>query len=113
MSNGRFGIHGGQYIPETLMNAIHELEEAYNYYKNDNEFDVIIPSGINNYSDPETQDLPTTFTAGNIETAFRVRMEGTTASWTLNGVTAEANTSTATCNGNNAPTCQTTSYETD
>ena len=29
MSNGRFGIHGGQYIPETLMNAIHELEEAY------------------------------------------------------------------------------------
>ena len=40
-------------------------------------------------------------------------MEGTTASWTLNGVTAEANTSTATCNGNNAPTCQTTSYETD
>ena len=87
--------------------------EAYFGYKNDNEFDVIIPSGINNYSDPETQDLPTTFTAGNIEPAFRVRMEGTTASWTLNGVTAEANTSTATCNGNNAPTCQTTSYETD
>ena len=87
--------------------------EAYFGYKNDNEFDVIIPSGINNYSDPETQDLPTTFTAGNIETAFRVRMEGTTASWTLNGVTAEANISTATCNGNNAPTCQTTSYETD
>ena len=87
--------------------------EAYFGYKNDNEFDVIIPSGINNYSDPETQDLPTTFTAGNIETAFRVRMEGRTASWTLNGVTAEANISTATCNGNNAPTCQTTSYETD
>lgn len=31
--NGRFGIHGGQYIPETLMNAVKELEEAYNYYK--------------------------------------------------------------------------------
>ena len=31
--NGRFGIHGGQYIPETLMNAVIELEEAYNYYK--------------------------------------------------------------------------------
>lgn len=36
--NGRFGIHGGQYIPETLMNAVIELEEAYNYYKNDPEF---------------------------------------------------------------------------
>lgn len=33
MSNGRFGIHGGQYIPETLMNAVIELEEAYNHYK--------------------------------------------------------------------------------
>ena len=31
--NGRFGVHGGQYVPETLMNAIIELEEAYNYYK--------------------------------------------------------------------------------
>ena len=31
--NGRFGIHGGQYIPETLMNAVIELEEAYNNYK--------------------------------------------------------------------------------
>lgn len=33
MSKGRFGIHGGQYIPETLMNAINELEEAYEHYK--------------------------------------------------------------------------------
>ena len=31
--NGRFGIHGGQYIPETLMNAVKELEEAYNHYQ--------------------------------------------------------------------------------
>ena len=38
MSKGRFGVHGGQYIPETLMNAVIELEEAYNYYKNDPEF---------------------------------------------------------------------------
>ena len=30
--NGRFGIHGGQYIPETLMNAVKELEEAYKLY---------------------------------------------------------------------------------
>ncbi len=37
-SKGRFGIHGGQYVPETLMNAVNELEEAYNYYKNDPEF---------------------------------------------------------------------------
>ncbi len=40
MSNakGRFGIHGGQYIPETLMNAVIELEEAYNKYKVDKGF---------------------------------------------------------------------------
>lgn len=35
MSRGRFGIHGGQYIPETLMNAVIELEEAYQKYKDD------------------------------------------------------------------------------
>lgn len=35
---GRFGVHGGQYVPETLMNALLELEEAYNYYKNDPAF---------------------------------------------------------------------------
>ena len=35
---GRYGLYGGQYIPETLMNAIIELEEAYEYYKNDPEF---------------------------------------------------------------------------
>ena len=38
MTKGRYGIHGGQYIPETLMNAVIELEKAYNYYKNDKEF---------------------------------------------------------------------------
>lgn len=36
--NGRFGIHGGQYIPETLMNAVIELEQAYQHYKDDPEF---------------------------------------------------------------------------
>ncbi len=35
---GRFGLYGGQYIPETLMNAIIELEAAYEHYKNDPEF---------------------------------------------------------------------------
>ena len=38
MSKGKFGIHGGQFVPETLMNALNELEEAYNHYKNDPEF---------------------------------------------------------------------------
>ena len=38
MSKGRFGEYGGQYVPETLMNAVHELEEAYEKYKNDPEF---------------------------------------------------------------------------
>ena len=38
MENGRFGIHGGQYIPETLMNAVIELEQAYEKYKNDPDF---------------------------------------------------------------------------
>lgn len=38
MSKGRFGIHGGQYIPETLMNEIINLEKQYEFYKNDPEF---------------------------------------------------------------------------
>ena len=38
MSRGRFGIHGGQFIPETLMSAVTELEEAYEYYKKDPQF---------------------------------------------------------------------------
>ena len=35
---GRYGIHGGQYIPETLMNEIKKLEDAYEFYKKDEEF---------------------------------------------------------------------------
>lgn len=38
MTKGRYGVHGGQYIPETLMNAVLELEKAYEYYKNDPQF---------------------------------------------------------------------------
>ena len=34
MSKGRFGVHGGQYIPETLMNAVNELEQAYDRFNN-------------------------------------------------------------------------------
>ncbi len=50
MSKGRFGIHGGQYIPETLMNAVIELEEAYNHYKNDPEFNKELTELLNNYA---------------------------------------------------------------
>ena len=38
MEKGRYGIHGGQYIPETLMNEVIRLEEAYTFYKNDPDF---------------------------------------------------------------------------
>ena len=48
--NGRFGIHGGQYIPETLMNAVIELEEAYNHYKNDPEFNRELTELFNEYA---------------------------------------------------------------
>ena len=48
--NGRFGIHGGQYIPETLMNAVIELEEAYNHYKDDPEFNRELTELLNEYA---------------------------------------------------------------
>ena len=47
--NGRFGIHGGQYIPETLMNAVIELEDAYNRLKNDPEFNRELTELLNEY----------------------------------------------------------------
>ena len=50
MSNGRFGIHGGQYIPETLMNAVIELEQAYNRYKDDPEFNAELTELLNEYA---------------------------------------------------------------
>lgn len=49
-SRGRFGVHGGQYIPETLMNAVIELEEAYNHYKNDEQFQAELTELFNNYA---------------------------------------------------------------
>ena len=49
-SRGRFGIHGGQYIPETLMNAVIELEEAYNHYKDDPEFNAQLTELFNEYA---------------------------------------------------------------
>ncbi len=48
--NGRFGVHGGQYIPETLMNAVIELEEAYNRYKNDPDFNRELSELLNEYA---------------------------------------------------------------
>ena len=47
---GRFGIHGGQYIPETLMNAVIELENAYNVYKADPEFNRELTGLFNEYA---------------------------------------------------------------
>lgn len=50
MSVGRFGQHGGQYIPETLMNAVQELEQAYNHYKDDPEFQRELTELLNDYA---------------------------------------------------------------
>jgi tryptophan synthase beta subunit len=47
---GRFGIHGGQYIPETLMNAVIELDKAYTYYKNDHNFQRELTALLNDYA---------------------------------------------------------------
>ncbi len=47
---GRFGIHGGQYIPETLMNAVIQLEAAYNHYKQDPEFNRELTGLLNEYA---------------------------------------------------------------
>ena len=48
--NGRFGVHGGQYIPETLMNAVIELEEVYNHYKADAQFNQELTDLYNDYA---------------------------------------------------------------
>ncbi len=50
VTKGRFGKFGGQYVPETLMNAITELEEAYNKYKDDPEFNKELTDLFNNYA---------------------------------------------------------------
>ena len=50
MSRGRFGIHGGQYIPETLMNAVMELEEAYDRCKDDPAFNRELTELFNEYA---------------------------------------------------------------
>lgn len=65
-SRGRFGIHGGQYIPETLMNAVIELEQAYRKYREDpdfiKEFNEMLANYVGRpsllyYADRMTKDL--------------------------------------------------------
>ena len=50
MSKGRFGLHGGQYVPETLMSAVLELEKAYKRYKEDPEFVSELTELLNDYA---------------------------------------------------------------
>ena len=50
MTKGRFGIHGGQFIPETLMNAVNELEEAYLYYRDDPQFQQELQTLLDEYA---------------------------------------------------------------
>lgn len=49
-NNGRFGVYGGRYIPETLMNAILELEDAYFHYKKDPDFNRELNELLNEYA---------------------------------------------------------------
>lgn len=48
--NGKFGPFGGQYVPETLMNAVHEVEEAYEKYSKDPQFQAELTELLNNYA---------------------------------------------------------------
>ena len=50
MQKGRFGIHGGQFIPETLMNAVIELEKAYEFYSKDESFNTELDGLLKNYA---------------------------------------------------------------
>ena len=50
MRKGRYGVHGGQYMPETLMNAVIELEQAYEHYKNDAAFCAELDALLRDYA---------------------------------------------------------------
>ncbi len=50
MTKGRFGIHGGQYVPETLMHALEELEAAYTHYKEDPAFQEELTTLLKEYA---------------------------------------------------------------
>jgi tryptophan synthase beta chain len=49
-TRGRFDQYGGQYVPETLMSAIRELEEAYTYYRKDPTFQAELSTMLNEYA---------------------------------------------------------------
>ena len=48
--NAKFGEFGGRYVPETLMNVILALEKAYEYYKNNEEFNQELANLFNTYA---------------------------------------------------------------
>lgn len=50
MNNGKFGLFGGQYVPETLMNAVHEVEKAYEHYSKDPQFIEELDDLLKNYA---------------------------------------------------------------
>ena len=50
MENGKFGVFGGQYVPETLMTAVHEVEAAYEKYKADPQFNAELESLMKDYA---------------------------------------------------------------
>ncbi len=50
MLKGRYGKHGGQYVPEILMNSLIELEESYNFYKNDYNFNQELKTLLKEYA---------------------------------------------------------------
>ena len=50
MSKGRYGIHGGQYVPEALMSELKKLDEAYEFYKNDESFNKELNDLLNEYA---------------------------------------------------------------
>ena len=50
MTNGRYGEFGGQYIPETLMNEIINLEKSYDFYKKDEKFNNELSFLLKNYA---------------------------------------------------------------
>lgn len=50
MDKGKFGLFGGQYVPETLMNAVHEVEKAYEYYSKDPQFIAELDDLLRNYA---------------------------------------------------------------
>lgn len=50
MENGKFGVFGGQYVPEILMTAVHEVEAAYEKYKADPQFQAELAALMKDYA---------------------------------------------------------------